>query len=73
MVVALGYVDRFRYFEPFDHVRDGVAVTDDKRIGSGCAQLRDENTALSFVFVRRLPTQLLVRRLFRRRFRCGRG
>ena len=29
IVVASGYVDRFRYPERFDYVRDGVAVTDD--------------------------------------------
>ena len=29
IVVALGYVDRFRYPKRFDYVRNGVAVTDD--------------------------------------------
>jgi len=33
IVVAIGYVDRFRYPKRFDYVRDGVAVTDDQRIG----------------------------------------
>jgi len=29
IVVAIGYVDRFRYPKRFDYVRDGVAVTND--------------------------------------------